>query len=272
LKALRVGWSRGFIYETRSPHEHQIENAWLTVPTRDPCSGGYQPQSLTIDGVLTRWLPPGIHEIELLYLHQLDDFDIDAVVDLATKDGRCVRAPAINRSVRMEGANRTLLLGAAGGYGSSNGVRMEAIFDVKLGVGRWVGPFLLAASGGAAVVGCDEFVCSQDTVWGVPLAFDLRYNLGSRALHHTLWVGLLGLSYTYLYATLPMVTGDRSIGIHVIHGTLGYGSRNIPLGPFRHRERGGLLEMNVRLGVMSDPGVGKTTFSGGMELRLLSPL
>jgi hypothetical protein len=282
LKQLDIGWSPAFVFEWRSTGNHAIAQAWLTRPTQAPCTGGVGSEGIMVDGSTTGIPMAGVHEIEVKFPHGLDDLELDAVVDLQTGDGLCVRAIAVSRSVRMEAAKRPYLVFSAGGGRTGDGVSTRALYDAKLGVALWGGPLLLSVTAGIGVARCDRDVCggmpkqdlSPDPGWAVPVAFDLRYIVGSYAKLHTLWTAPVGLNYSYVYGRLPTPDGVHAVGTHLIQGVVGFGGSpfSIPLGPFRHRERGTLGELVLRCGAAFDADGGGPSFTAGVDYRVMIPL
>jgi hypothetical protein len=293
LEMLRVEWSRRFVYEASSETQHAIANAWFTVPTRVPCGGGARSVEVTVDGGATAVLPPGKHELTVRfprsYGHReatfglvdmgFDDFDVDAVIDLETTDGLCLRAPAVSRSVRMTAANRTfLVIDSVAQGGPSNG-NVQGLFDVALGVGRWMGPVLTSATVGfGAVIAGNE--TSKDgryhpTGKAIPFTLDLRYDFTGVGVSpgHQMNIGLVGLRYSNVWAAMSGSSSHPHLDVHVIQGVLSWAEGPHPLGPFHHGERGTLQELSFPVGVVVDPTLPQSVaFIGGMEMRLLLPL
>ena len=117
LQYLRMfGPSRGLVFGSRSAVAHTIRRGWLTVATRDPCTGGADVASISIDGgaVNDGVLPPGSHELSVRFDDGLNDYTLDVVVDLAVDDSGCLRAPAISQAIPLAAENRTVFAGGLG--------------------------------------------------------------------------------------------------------------------------------------------------------------
>ena len=49
LRHLRLGAKREVVFESRSTAPHTIRGGWVTVATRDPCSGGAEIAEVIVD-------------------------------------------------------------------------------------------------------------------------------------------------------------------------------------------------------------------------------
>jgi hypothetical protein len=74
---------------------------------------------------------------------------------------------------------------------------------------------------------------------------------------------------------MPVGADDfHTAGTHLVQGVVGVGGSplGIPLGSFKHRERGTLGELVVRFGAAIDADGGGTSFTAGLDWRVLLPL
>src|SRR5262245_5067620 len=134
LKSVRVGLARNAVLESRSTAPHVLRRGWLTVPTRAPCSGGANITDISVDGGgPDGFLPPGVNTLRLAYDDTLDSYTLDAVADLETDDGACLRVPVLSQSVPMEPAPRFVLALGVWVQGGTELAGVESLADVHVG-------------------------------------------------------------------------------------------------------------------------------------------
>jgi hypothetical protein len=271
----------GLVYRSQTGASHAIRRAWLTVPSRAPCSGGAEATEIAVDGqpAPDGVLPAGAHEVRVR-LEAGTHFTLDTVVDLQIEDGLCARAPAVSQSLPFESARRTLLVTSIGLNGNGDLDGLRGLVDFRIGAARWAGPVLLSAEAGIGAATCNPAVCGMTkngeakSGSAVPLSADARVAFDWGTLNLLTNFGLLGARYKFTPVTLPAMDGDRHFGTHGLFGVLGWAFTDAVHGPFHHVERGPLIEMSIPIGVLVAPELAtqRAAFSIGFDMRMLFPL
>lgn len=286
MRLLRARFSRTrtFFYEVNAAAPLPVQNAHLTVPEREPCTGGAEAVQITVDGHQNGGeVPQGRHELGVDFEALADRLDV--VVDLATRDGRCIRAAAISQSLpfvapkRVSLVSNMLLDAVAGGSG------LQGLYGAQLGAGGWLGPLLVTASAGVGAAQCTRGVCgngSNDSYrsgFAVPITFDVQYALPGALWHPSpfaLLMGIVGARYSVVPFTLPALGGDRRFTAHEIQATFSVGSpwTALPRGPFEYLERVSRFEIVVPVGIALIAGANDSgpAFTAGLGLRSVFPL
>jgi hypothetical protein len=281
LDEVRVGVGRQIVYRSTSTTPHQLRRGWLTVPSREPCSGGAEATAVVVDEGLgpEGALPAGPHEVHV-HLPQADGFSLDTVIDLELEEGTCVRVPAVSQSVPLEPRRRVTLVVSTGLVGNTDLAGLRGVVGFEAGLGGWAGPVLLSGQLGLGATMCNAGTCGKDDHGNlkgglaVPLALDARVSLGSAAVNRLRNFAFLGARYSFASVSLPARDGDRSFGVHGLYGVLSWAFGDVTPGPFRHHERGPVCEFAIPVGAVFAPSLaGKEVgFSGGFDLRFLFPL
>jgi hypothetical protein len=280
LRELRVSASRDLVFESRSAVPHVVRRGWVTVATRDPCTGGADVASIAIDrgAVADGVLPAGSHELTVRFDDQLSDMSLDVVVDLEVDDGACLRVPAISQSVPLDAEKRLVVVSGFGLAGNPDVSGYRGTIDFHGGAGGWVGPALLTGQVGVGISLCNEGTCGREkdgslrSGFTVPVAVDARFVFGTATVNRLFSVGLVGARYSFVPVRLPVSDGsERRFVAHAFQGVLAWGFNEKSVkGPFRHLERSIPFEIAVPLGVLVDQGAPHhgVVFAGGVELRL----
>jgi hypothetical protein len=277
LEHVRVGPSRELVFATRSAAPHTLQRGWVTVPTRDPCTGGADVAAIAVDrgAVVGGELPAGSHELSVKVDDHLDDLALDLVVDLQIENDACVRVPVISQSIPLEAQQRTVVIAGLelGGNGDLSGLRASTGFSV--GAGHWFGPALLTAQVGGHITVCNEQTCGKDSDgnlqsgWAVPFALDARYAFGTAARNKLVSVGLVGARYSFMPLQLPALDGDRRFAVHGFQAVLAWAFDDKLNARFRHLERAMPGEFAFPIGVFIDQGapVHRVVFAAGVDFR-----
>jgi hypothetical protein len=283
LDRLALGRRHVLVYRTQSTADHAVRQGWLTVPTRDPCTGGTEATALVVDGAdgAGAALTPGVHQLRVSFPPFPDDMGLDLVVDLGMQDGSCVRAPAISQSIPLQAPGRFVLVGSLGVDGSADLGGLSGVVAGKLGGGGWIGDFLLTAEAGLGATTCSASLCGKDddgrlrSGLAFPVELDVRYAVATGVWLDSISVGFLGARYSFVPGRLPAPGGDRRLWVHGFHAVLswGFGLMRNGEGPFRRVERTPLLEALVPVGILFDPAAPTNTvaFSAGLGMRMLLP-
>jgi len=280
LTRVLLGAERRFVFATVAERPHPLKQAWMTVATRVPCSGGEEVTRLAVDDVATGLLPVGPHELRASVRGHEHDFELDAVIDIEIEDGGCVRTPVVSQSVPLVAPRLPVLFSTLGVDGNSALSGLSDIVSIRLGAGSWVGPFLLTGELGWAGAECKKALCGETSEHGMRHRSTLS---GAAAAHVQVVSGeflgsftnaTLGARYSYVPVTLPAPGDTRQFGVHGFQAVLGWGVGISPGEPLRHQERGPMLELNVPIGVLYAPGAPeeRVAFGLGFEFRILVPL
>ena len=278
LKYLRIGRFGELVFAAHAESTHVISQAWLTVPTRSPCTGGQEVNDLHVDG--HSWvLPAGDHEISVWPNTGNIDLSLDTVVDIET-DQTCIRVPAVSQSLPLDAAPRPALVSEMTVLFTPTPVGLRAFVGLEGGVGVWLGAVQVIAQAGYASAICQEWACGRDAQGNlrsgaaIPVSIEARRALGVATVNHFANVFFLEGSYTVTPFWLPLPGGDRRFTAQSVFGEIGWGFVEVPPGPLRHLERAAPIEMAIPLGVTVQTGGGnaQTVFSGGLVLRLMLPL
>jgi len=272
---------REFVLHAESAEPHVIRQAHVTVPSRAPCEGGATVQQIRIDGqpTYTGLLPAGSHTLSAGLARNFNDFTFDMVVDFELEDGGCLRAPIVSQSIPMVTRQRwsvvmTDILDANATISGLTGV-----FSAQLGLGRWVGPFFVAAHGGIGQSFCSFDVCGK-TEGGTrrsglafPGSAEVRYVIGDLSSQFGI-APSVGVRYTYASVELPTLQGDRRFSVHGVQADLAVSYIGLPKGPFAQTERMPVYDFTIPLGIVVDPKAtaGRVAFAGGMGMRFYLPL
>jgi len=276
------GPSRTLAFESHSAAPHRVRRGWLTVATRDPCTGGADATGIVIDrgAVADGVLPPGSHELAVKFGNDLDDFSLDVVVDLEIDDGACMRVPAISQAVPLEAEKRLVAVAGFGLVANGDLSGLSSVVDASAGAGGWLGPALVTAQVGVGGSLCNEGTCGRDadgnlrSGLSIPVSIDARYPFGTATSGKMVGVGMLGARYAFVPVRLPAMDGDRRFVVHAFQGVLSFAiGDNLP-GPFRHVERAALWEFAFPIGVLVDQGAPHhgVVFAAGLEMRALFPM
>jgi hypothetical protein len=281
LKEVTVFAGRRVVYRAHSDGPHVIREAWLTVPTRSPCSGGARAESVDIDDGrgAPGELPAGDHEVSVK-LDTSGDFALDVVVDMEVDDGACLRAPAVSQSLPMVAPRRIVGIFSMDLSGTSSVSGLDSIYGVRVGAGGWLGPVLLTAEGGIGGSTCTPGVCGRGSDnslrsgLAIPATVAFRVSPGSLVINRLLSVWLVGARYSFASVGLPTPEGDRRFATHSFQGVVSWAVADGGRGPFTHVERSPLSEFAFPIGVIwaPDAPAGKVAFVAGLELRFLIPL
>lgn len=281
--AWRPAKEREVVISSRSPSPQQIRGAWMTVPTRAPCSGGAKATQIEVDRQPLSGAPlaPGAHEIRARFEAAGDDFELGLVVDLQLPGGACARVPAVSESVPMEARGRMVWIWGSTIDFNTNLSGLFGIVGFTVGGGAWFGPALVTAATGLAVSTCIESVCgrqkdgSLNSDWAWPFLLEARLPVGiarSGAMHG---IPMVGLRYSAASVGVPATNGDRRFVVQGLYGVLSWSLLEVPRGPFRHIERASSMELSVPIGVLFDPAGPsnqRVAFSAGLGFRFAFPL
>jgi hypothetical protein len=284
LTRIAVGGNvRDFSFATRSDLPHGLRRGWLTVPTREPCSGGAEVTQLFIDGEpsATGLLPVGLHEVRARIESNADDLALDAVIDLEIEDKGCLRAPAVSQSIAISVPNRMVLMTDLFIEGNSALSGLRSAIGIHVGAGAWLGRFLLTGGLGFAEAVCDPDLCGKDDMGNArsrgafSLAANADYLVGSARINRLFNFLTVGARYSYLPATIPAPEGDRHFDVHSFNAVLtwSYGD-TMAHGPFQRQERGPVAQLAIPIGLVYAPGAPKehTGFGIGLSVRILLPI
>jgi hypothetical protein len=278
LRYLRLGPFGELLFSARSDQTHVISEAWLTVATRAPCTGGAQVDDVHVDG--HSWvLPAGEHEIAVWPTSGTLEFSLDTVVDMQADD-ICIRVPAVSQSLPLEAARRPALMSTLDVIFAPTSSGLRALVGVEVGAGQWVGPIQLSAQVGLAGAICQDWACGRDaqgnlrTGSAIPMSLAARYGLATAAVRRLVSAFFLDARYTVAPFWLPLADGEQRFTAQSLFAEIGWGFLEMPPGPFIHIERAIPLELAVPLGVTLQTGRGgpQAVFSGGLTLRYILPL
>jgi hypothetical protein len=280
LKQLDVSSTREFILESRSQVQHRIQQGWLTVATRIPCSAGEPVDELVVDGVASNQavVPPGVHEVRARFLSRYNEFHLDLVLDLRLADGACLRTPVISQSLPLEVPKRPLLSLAMDLVGNSDLSGLRAVAGFQAGAATWAGRFLLGAEVGVGSAMCNAGTCGRDDDNNLkgsvtfPVQAQASYRLGDMQKGMLFSTFLVGLRYSYFPIKLSTLDGDRRFSAHGGYLTFTWAFADPIRGALLHQERRPLYQLVIPVGVLWEPGANKAAFTGGMALRFLIPL
>jgi hypothetical protein len=281
LRQLRLGRSKVFTFDSQSTAVHTIRQGWLTVATREPCSGGEEAGRIAIDGGGST-LSPGTHQLRIDFRDPPTEMGIDLVVDLQMDDGRCARVPALSQSVPMEAGGRFVVMLTNDNVGGEDLRGFRSSLGGSLGAGAWLGPVLLTAQAGVGLAVCNTSACGEDkdgnNIFRVtfPMAVDALYSLEPTVALDGLSAWLVGVSYGFVPVRLSALEGERRFGVHRFHLTpgAGLGMFRGGDGPFLGTRRSMVMQVLFPVGVHVDPGGPTRTvgLSGGLVFRVLLPL
>ncbi len=279
LTSLRIGRFGQIAFATRSAGAHALSQAWLTVPTRSPCSGGAELNDIRVDGKAWSVLPAGEHELTVWPASGTLTFPLDTVVDIQSDVG-CLRVPAVSQSVPMVPTTPPAVVIGGDVLFLPMPTGLRALLGVDAGLGQWLGPVQLMAEAGVGTAVCQEWACGRDTQnqlrdgVAIPISLGARTSLGSFTVAQFASVGFLEARALVTRYSLPLPDGDRWFTAESGFVALGWGYMDLPPGPFRHLERAVQMEMAVPLGVTAQSVGGRThaAFTGGLTIRFLLPL
>ncbi|HVT07913.1 MAG TPA: hypothetical protein VHO67_10665 [Polyangia bacterium] len=279
LSYLRLGKYGQMVFAAQASETHIISQAWFTVPTRSPCSGGTELDDVRVDG--GSWvLPAGSHEIALRSSSVILQYGLDTVVDIQTDRG-CIRAPAVSQSVPLDASPRVALISTIDALFAPMPGGLWAFIGLQAGAGKWLGPVQLIAQAGYAAASCTAMACGRDaqgnlrTGPAVPVTLEARYGLATLMAGDLANVLFLDARYTVTPFWLPLPDGEQRFTAQSLFGELGWGYLVRVPGPLRHLERAAPIELVVPLGVTIQTGGGQKTeavFSGGVALRYVLSL
>jgi hypothetical protein len=276
FRHVRMAFKRDFVFDTRLSGAHTIRHAWLTVPTRDPCTGGAEVADIAIDGNAAAGgaLPAGDHVLTVRFDNNQVDLSLDAVVDLGVDDDECWRVPVVSNSIGFEVENRWPLITGMNAFFTRDVRGMESIVDFRAGTGRWVGPFLLAAHLGIGPSQCNVTTCGKPDNRERYNGLALTATLEAKRAIYTHYAGemtnspFLGARYTAASVGLPALDGDRRFIVHLLQGVLSWGTWTDFKARIRYIERSYPLEIGVTIGALVDPtGPQRYAFVAGFDLR-----
>jgi hypothetical protein len=277
-----IGPTEQIAYRAHSESARAIRHAWLTVPSRQPCTGGSAATSVVVDGRPSAdgSLPPSDHQLAIRLDPNPNDFALDLVVDVETDDGRCLRAPAVSQSIPLAPRRRPLAIATIEVGGNSQLSGLRSIYGFKLGLGGWLGPVLVSAEAGIGGSNCDADLCgrrSDDSLksgLAIPAALSARVSPFATRKNRVVALAFLGARYAFTGVGLPTMDGDRRFATHAFQGVLSWALGDGVPGPFTHPERGPLAEFALPFGLIWAPGApgDKVAFAAAMELRFLLPM
>jgi hypothetical protein len=278
-----IGPSEQIAYRAHSESAHAIRHAWITVASRQPCTGGAAATGVVVDGrpSVDGWLPPGDHELAVRLEPNPADFALDLVVDVETDDGHCLRAPAVSQSIPLAPRRRPFAIATLEVGGNSQLSGLISIYGVKVGVGGWLGPVLASAEAGIGGSNCDGDLCgrhsdgSVNSGLAIPAALSARVSPFSTRKNRLVSMAFVGARYAFTSVSLPTtMDGDRRFATHAFQGVLSWALADGVPGPFTHPERAPFFEFAFPLGVIWAPGApgDKVAFAAAMELRFLLPM
>jgi hypothetical protein len=273
---------REFVLTSRSTMPHAVMRAWLTVPSRSPCTGGLEADTLVIDEIAgySGALSPGTHQIALRFPENSVDYTLDTVADLEIEGGRCLRAPALSQAIPLVAEKRPVLVISTGLIGNPDLSGLSAVTSLEVGTGIWVGNLLVNGQIGVGAAICTAAVCGRTSDNGlnsglaIPLALETRYVFGAATSGKLTSALSLGGRYAFEPVWLPALNGERSFQVQTLEGVIAWSFGDAISGPIRHAERALPFEMAVPLGVTVATGVpgGGVAFVGGVEVRYIFPL
>ena len=278
MRHMRLGLGQDMSFESRTTAPHKIQRGWLTVATRDPCSGGAEVMDVIVDDGrgAPGDLPPGTHELRVKFHDSLADYSLDVVLDLAIDEDQCVRVPAVSQSIGFTTEKRVTPVVSSMLWGNGDVGGLTAVFGVQAGVAAWLGPVQVAAQVGVGQSLCQASACGKkddgDLYGGlaIPLTLDARVPFASGIRNRMASVGAAGARYAFTSVGLPGLDGNRRFGVHSFQGVLSWGFGDTLAGPFRHLERAMPFEVLFPVGVLFAPDApgAQVAFGAGMELRL----
>lgn len=274
LKYLRVGPFGELVFAARSTDGHPLSQAWFTVASRSPCTGGDALDDIRVDGERMGFLPAGEHQVSLWPAGGKLQFGLDTVVDIRT-DAGCLRVPAVTQSVPLVPAARPTLVLDSDVIFAPMPSGLWALVGVSAGIGPWIGPVQLIGKVGFAGANCRDSTCGRDAQnnlrvgSAIPISAEARYGLGSWQIRSFVNNGFVEARYVVTPFWLPLPGGEQRYTAQSVFGAFGWGFLELPPGPFRHLERATQIELAIPLGVTSQSGGGgrHTVFSGGMTVR-----
>jgi hypothetical protein len=273
---------REYTFVSRARASHTIGQAWLTVPTRVPCSGGAEVDGVVVDGAVETpaFLPAGEHELGVRFDRGGNETRLDLVVDLETEDGLCVRAPALSQVIVMEPARRPFVVISATVDGNTDLHGLRDVTGLQLGAALWAGPVLVTGLAGIGVAVCNEATCGREdknnlrNALAFPASVDAKVLLTS--FSHGVATSLIsvGARYSFVHAELPALTGDRPLTAHGLQGYLSWGFADRMGESMRHAERGAVYELTIPVGVLMDTGAasGGVVVTAGIGTRFFFPM
>ncbi len=279
--------SEEVVLRSHSQTSHVIRSAWNTVATRAPCSGGAAARQIAVDaeispaGATPLRLPPGEHEITVAFPHAADAFELDTVVDLELDDHACARVPAVSRDVPMRANTGPVVFGGTDLAAAIGSNRLLGVYALTLGVGRWIGPTLITASGGIAGSTCNPDLCGRMSDGTARAGYALPFALETRSLLHvfdgpTEMVRMLtvGARYSFMSVSLPTPGADQRFSVHGLQAVPGYWLGGAPRGPFVGGEHGAHMELSTPVGVVFDPSASSKRFAVtfGLGFRFVFPV
>jgi len=279
LKYLRLGPLGEMVFAASSPEARDLSQAWFTVATRSPCTGGDELDDMRVDGRASAWLPAGEHELSLWPRSGGLEFGLDTVVDIRS-DAGCIRVPAVSQSIPIEVAARPDLLVTTDVLYTPMPSGLRSLIGFQLGVGQWVGPVQLIAAAGFGGAVCQEWACGHDAQnnlrdgASIPLSLEARYAFGTARVRQFLNIGFLEARALVTPYWLPLPGGDQRFTATSAFVALGWAFLEVPPGPWRHLERAPHMELAIPVGITtSSGGTGpRTAFSGGMTVRFVFSL
>jgi len=277
LRHVRASPRSALLFDTRSEKAHALRRGWLTVATRDPCTGGAEVGGITIDGGSATGgvLPAGSHEL-VVKVSDMEGSELDLVLDLEVDEGACVRAPAYSQVVPIEPDKRVVVVTGFGLGGNQDVAGLRSAYGVYAGAGRWFGPALLTAQVGVGESLCNESTCGKDSDGNlrsgfiIPFSVDARYAFSAIVRNRIVGVPMLGARYSFTPVRLPTFDGERRFGAHSAQAVLAWGmSDNMPA-PVRNFERAVPIEFAFPIGVLVAPNApGRhLAFAAGFEMRV----
>jgi hypothetical protein len=278
MRHMRLGLGQDMTFESRTTTPHKIQRGWLTVATRDPCSGGAEVMDVIVDDGrgAPGALPPGTHDLRVTFHDSLADYSLDVVLDLAIDDDQCVRVPAVSQSIGFTSEQRVTPVVSSMLWGNNDVGGLRGVFGVQAGVAAWLGPVQAAAQIGVGQSLCETSACGEKQGGGlhggvaIPVSLDARVPFASGIRHHIASVGAAGARYAFTSVGLPGLDGNRRFGVHSFQGVLSWGFGDSLTGPFRHLERALPFEVLFPIGVLFAPDApgARVAFGAGIELRL----
>ena len=279
--------SEEVVLRSHSQTSHVILSAWNTVATRAPCSGGASGRQIAVDSETSQAgagplrLPPGEHEIRVAFLHTADAFELDTVVDLELDDHACARVPAVSQDVPMRANAGPVVLGGTDLAAAVGSNRLLGLYAFTLGVGRWIGPTLITASGGIAGATCNPDLCGRTSDGSARAGYAFPFSLETRSLLHmfdgpTEMVRMLtaGARYSVMSVLLPTPGADQRFFVHGLQAVPGYWVGGAPRGPFVGGEHGAHMELSTPVGVVFDPSATskRVAVTFGLGFRFVFPV
>jgi hypothetical protein len=278
LRQLRLGNGARFDYQVRATAALAIRQAWLTEPTRAPCTGGSKAVAIQVDGRDSVSVPPGTHELGVEFEGAATKLNL--VMDLGLGDGGCARAPALSQSLPMKAASRFALLGTVDVVAGQDLRGLAGVVGGRLGAGAWLGPVMLGVEAGVGSALCNVSTCGEGEGGQVesrvtfPVSLNAIYSFPAWLLPNGLSAWRLGAAYTFLPVRVPALTGERRFAVHGVHVMPGWAMGPLAAGPFVDAHRTLNMEIYLPVGVFVDSGgpSRKVGFSAGAVIRFLVPL